>query len=52
MPFVLRDKLCDTQEEIETLQRLLNEAIKRKRLLAKQYKKQSWIDWLWEMIGY
>lgn len=50
--FINRDKYYIAQQEIQELERLLNEAKKRQRKLYKETNNQSWWDWLCELAGF
>ena len=49
---IVRDKFYISKEEVMALERLLKEARDRRRELLKRNELQSWIDWIWEFIGY
>ena len=49
---VKRDELMDATDEIRELERLLNEAWLRKRIILKKKGLQGWWDWFLEYIGY
>jgi len=48
---VIRDEFYNAEQEVEALKQLLKKAKKRQRSLLKDAKRQSWLDWLMEMIG-
>ena len=53
MPFVVvQDKITIVQEEIQQLERLLQEAQERRRRIWKNEGGQGWWDWLLELVGY
>jgi len=49
---VRRNELLDAVDEIKELERLLDEAIIRKRKILKQKYLQGWWDWICELLGY
>jgi hypothetical protein len=49
---IKRDELYNTTDEIVVLERLLQEAIWRRRNILKKRQLQGWWDWVWELIGY
>lgn len=46
------DKLWTTNEEINVLEKLLEELYRKQRELLKNKGNQSWWDYLLELIGY
>ena len=46
------DKLWNTSEEINVLEKLLEELYKKQRELLKKDGKQGWWDYFLELIGY
>ncbi len=49
---IKRDELYNTTDEIVVLERLLQEAIWRRRIILKKRLLQGWWDWVWELVGY
>ena len=49
---IKRDELYNTTDEIVVLERLLQEAIWRRRNILKKRQLPGWWDWVWELIGY
>jgi hypothetical protein len=49
---VQRNELMNADDEVKELERLLNEAVIRKRRILKQKSLQGWLDWVWELLGY
>ena len=49
---IKRDELYNTTDEIIILERLLQEAIWRRRIILKKRQLQDWWDWLLEWVGY
>jgi len=52
MFIIKRDALMDAEDEVKQLEILLNEAWLRRRNILKKKSMQSWVDWIWEFIGY
>ena len=52
MYVIKRDELMDAEDEVRELERLLNEAMIRRRMILKKKLIQGWWDWLWETLGY
>ena len=48
----MNDKLWTTNEEINVLEKLLEELYRKQRELLKNKGNQSWWDYLLELIGY
>ena len=49
---VIKNELYNAEEEIRELERLLNEAMWRKRVILKKKSMQGWWDWALEIMGY
>ena len=49
---VQRNELMNADDEVKELERLLNEAVIRKRKILKQKSLQGRLDWVWELLGY
>ena len=49
---VRRNELMNAEDEVKELERLLDEAMMRKRKILKQKYLQGWWDWIWELLGY
>lgn len=49
---MMNDKLWTTNEEINVLEKLLEELYRKQRELLKNKGHQSWWDYLLELIGY
>jgi hypothetical protein len=52
MFIIKRDDLMNAEDEVQQLERLLNEAWLRRRKILKKKSMQGWVDWIWEWIGY
>lgn len=49
---IKRDELYNTRDEIIILEKLLQEAIWRRRIILKKRQLQGWWDWVLEWVGY
>jgi hypothetical protein len=46
------DELIHLQIEKKELERLLEEVKYKERIILKKKGKQTWIDYVWELLGY
>lgn len=47
-----RDEIYNAKEEINELNRLLNEAKERLKSKYKTIREKTWEEWFWEWLGY